>query len=619
MNRPIPVLPDELADLLDDASPACDAATDEAVREFIATHTGAERPGILAGWVNALTNKFAEGSRHDGAVSVVTGAMKESRAGYYSAQLALDTLWPMFLAAVTRAPTGDERQRTEREAAAEWYDIVSWAVGQANGADLDEVRARTAAKMPQSTTVAAPTDTSANGDTPADESPDVIHAAQLGMANKLGKLFAGKLIHVNGIGWHSWDGKRWAPDNSGAARRAVHTLIKHERAKIAKLPIPSEEKQKRYRQITRYENASAITGILTEAAALLVFSTGVSEIDADPYLLNCANGTLDLRTMQLRPHNPDDRITKITRAAYDPNASGPVWARSIAMALPGEDIRAYLQRVIGVALLGMVIEHNLVILTGTGGNGKGTFYKAVIFALGDYADMTDPQLFQARKGETSQGEMALRAQRLVVVTESGRDAALDEARMKRLTGGDIISGRYLYQRQISFVPSHLPLFVTNFLPKVSGDDDAVWRRLRVVPFDVAIPQPWDKYIDEKLEAEADAILTWAINGWVDYRGRGDELDEPPAVLVRTAKYRSDSDDVGRFINERCLTASPANKTTTTKLHQAYTRWAQEEGAAELTLRELGAALDRKGYPVTQRTKSHRLREGITLGPEMAGG
>ena len=226
-------------------------------------------------------------------------------------------------------------------------------VGQANGADLDEVRARTAAKMPQSTTVAAPTDTSANGDTPADESPDVIHAAQLGMAVKLGKLFAGKLIHVNGIGWHSWDGKRWAPDNSGAARRAVHTLIKHERAKIAKLPIPSEEneeKEKRYRQITRYENASAITGILTEAAALLVFSTGVSEIDVDPYLLNCANGTLDLRTMQLRPHNPDDRITKITRAAHDPNAAGPVWARFIAMALPGEDIRAYLQRVIGVAL-----------------------------------------------------------------------------------------------------------------------------------------------------------------------------------------------------------------------------------------------------------------------------
>lgn len=595
---PVPVLPARIADDLPDATDAADTATDEQVAAFLETHTDATRPAVLHGWRKALQNRFETGSRHDGALSVTAGAMKEARAGFFPARDAVDMLRPMFITAATRPPTGGEKQRTERSAIAEFDSILAWAVAQANAANLDEVLARTAEKMPPTSIEEV------------DDFTDIYHAGQLGMADKLAEMFAGKLLHVFGLGWHHWNGKRWVPDNSGAARRAVHTLFKRERTRIRNSADSDEEKEKRRKAIARYENASAISGILTEAAALQVFSINVADIDSDPYLLNCANGTLDLRTMELRDHDPADRITKITRAAYDPHATGPAWSTSLAMALPDEDVRNYLRRVIGVALLGMVIEHNLVILTGEGGNGKGTFYKAVIFALGDYGDMADPQLFMARKGETSQGEMALRGQRIVVVTESGRDVALDEARMKRLTGGDIISGRYLYQKQISFNPSHLPLFVTNHLPKVSGDDEAVWRRLRVVPFDVAIPQPWDKHIDEKLQAEADAILTWAIQGWIDYRDRSEELDEPQAVLVRTQKYRADSNDVGRFIEEGCLTGSPVTKSTTSQLHDAYTRWAKKEGGDELTLKAFGQALDRAGFPVTDRTTQGRWREGI---------
>jgi len=153
----------------------------------------------------------------------------------------------------------------------------------------------------------------------------VRHAGHLGMAIKLAEQFSGRLLFVNKRGWHRWDSTRWAPDGDGTARRAVHTLLRRERAQLDKLP--GEERESRGRAIARLETAQAITGILTEAAALQAFSVVVDAIDADPWLLNCANGTLDLRTMELREHNPDDLITKVARAAYTPNAGGATWTR----------------------------------------------------------------------------------------------------------------------------------------------------------------------------------------------------------------------------------------------------------------------------------------------------
>ena len=175
---------------------------------------------------------------------------------------------------------------------------------------------------------------------------------------------------------------------------------------------------------------------------------------------------------------------------------------------------------------------------------------------------------------------------------------------KRLTGGDIITARALYQNQVSFRPSHLPLYVTNHLPKVSGDDPAVWERLRVVPFDVFIPEAdRDKRLDEKLEVEAEAVLAWAVAGYHDYIARGENLAEPPDVLVATEKYRTDSDDVGRFLDDKqWIVKAPTLKATTAVLHAGYLRWAKEEGGEEISLKEFGKALEDKGYPVTERTR-----------------
>ena len=167
---------------------------------------------------------------------------------------------------------------------------------------------------------------------------------------------------------------------------------------------------------------------------------------------------------------------------------------------------------------------------------------------------------------------------------------------------------------MTFNPSHTALLVTNHLPRVSGDDPAIWRRIRVIPFDVVIPaDQQDGTLEEKLQAEADAVLTWAISGWADYRDRG--LDEPGAVLTRTGEYKADSDAVGRFITDTCVTSSPALKATTAQLFEAWQAWRNREGAPEMTRKAFGKALDRHGYPVAGRDKDGRWRDGIGLRTE----
>ena len=253
--------------------------------------------------------------------------------------------------------------------------------------------------------------------------------------------------------------------------------------------------------------------------------------------------------------------------AYRPDAQTPIWNAFLVRVLPDEAVRGFVQRLAGLALLGEVREHILPIFTGLGANGKGTFYKAVLHALGDYAATADPDLFMHRDGAHPTGQMDLLGKRLVVVSESDEGRSLAEATVKRLTGGDPIKARHMRRDFVEFMPSHLPILVTNHLPKVSGDDPAIWRRLRVVPFDVVIPDAeQDKNLDAHLQLEADGILTWAIAGLRDYLDRG--LDEPDSVRAATDAYHTNSDAVGQFINDQCH-QSPAVKVTAGELFDAW--------------------------------------------------
>lgn len=432
------------------------------------------------------------------------------------------------------------------------------------------------------------------------------HSGQVRMAYRLADAFADKLLHVHGIGWHYYDGKRWAFDDCGAAKRAVLDVFRVALAEsVTNLPLRKD--------VAKCESANGIAGVLGVAAALSEFAATVADLDPDPYLLNVANGTLDLRTMERRDHDPHDRITKVTRGAYNPNAPARAWPTFLGQVLPDDQVRAYLQRVAGLALLGKVAEHILPILTGTGANGKGTWYGAMLYALGDYAAPADPDLFMAREGAHPTGQMDLRGRRLVVVSESDEGRRLAEATMKRLTGGDVIKARHMHRDLVEFTPSHTAFLVTNHLPKVSGDDPAVWRRLRVIPFDVVIePEDRDAHLDERLQAEADTVLAWAIAGWQAYRDNGDKLAEPQQVLAATGDYQKASDAVARFIEDECVTSSHVQKATTTDLFNAWERWRTADGAEQLSQKAFGQALDKRGYPAGKPSNGKRWRSGIAL-------
>jgi putative DNA primase/helicase len=596
----IPVLPDELADKLPDANPkAEDTATDAEVQAFIAAHTEATRPGIEKGRVHGLAAKIeAKESRHACTIPFLTGALAEARCGFYSAQAAIDAIKPVFMAAVQIG----ENKRTEAAAASEFAGILAWAVAQAKTTDLGPVRARVEKEFPPNATEATAEDINAtrpDTDPTGGVKPESVvlvgerinHSGHLGMAYKMGRQFRDKLLYVNGIGWHRWDGKRWARDGNGAARRAVHTVIKREW--IACADMPATERDERAKQISRYESASAITGILTEAAALEVFSVTVNDLDADPYLLNTANGTFDCHTFKLRPASPADRITKVCRGAYHPGASAQTWAAFLTRSLPDEPVRKFVQRLTGLALLGEVREHLLPIFTGEGANGKSTFYEAVLHNLGDYGCVAEPELFTHRENAHPTGQMDLMGRRLAVVSETDEGKRLAEATMKRLTGGDPITARYMRENNVTFTPSHLPILVTNHLPKVSGDSPSVWRRIRVVDWTVVIPaDEQDKELSRKLQLEADGILAWCVEGLRDYLDGG--LAEPDSVIKSTSRYRADSDAVARFVSEECHEAD-AVKIAAGDLFDAWDRWRKIEDAAEISKRAFGQALSRRGY------------------------
>ncbi len=435
------------------------------------------------------------------------------------------------------------------------------------------------------------------------------HRGQARIAYRLARTYAGELMFVHGLGWYTWDEHRWIEDHQGAAKRAVLDVL---RGALADSLGDSDLRA----DVRKCESAAGLSGVLDIAAALEAFAVTVDDLDVDPYLLNCANGTVDLRTFELRWHDPADRITKVTRGAYRPGAVSEDWQRFLEQVLPDSEVRDYFQRFIGLSLLGKVREHVFAVATGTGANGKGTSYLAILNAVGDYGHVAESDLFMSAKSNpnaASPALMGLLGKRFVVVSETERDHRLATALMKNLTGGDRITARALYGRQVTFDPSHTSLMVTNHLPTVRGDDPAIWRRIRVVPFDVVISEAErDDRLGERLELAADEILSWALAGFELYERHG--LAAPDAVLAATRDYQRDSDAVARFIADCCI-ENLHMWTTTGEAYERWQSWAIGDGAEQMSRKTFGQALDRLGYPADPNRR--RRRFGLGLAAEEA--
>ncbi len=417
---------------------------------------------------------------------------------------------------------------------------------------------------------------------------------ELGYARRLVRVYGDRLRYVPvWRRWLVWDGTRWAPDETGQVARWGKAIAR--RMTTDAMAVADTQERKALLSLARGgESSAGVSGALKLASTEAAVAVTPDQLDADPFLLNVANGTLDLRTLQLRPHDPADLLTKVAKAAYRPDAAGPVFAAFLERVQPDPAMRAFLGRLVGHGLEGRVVEHVLPIHFGEGANGKGTFIGAIMSALGDYADAADPDLLTARTFDAHPTGVAdLFGLRLAVLHESDAGRRLAEGTVKRLTGGDRLKARRMREDFWSFDPSHTFHVLTNHKPLVKGTDEGIWRRLRLIPWDVVIPAAErDEHLGDRLALEADAVFAWIVTGYTDWREQG--LGEPEPVVNATAAYRAESDAVGRFIAECCLVGRHFT-VQSSHLFEAWSRWCAGEGEEPGTARSFAIALQNRGY------------------------
>lgn len=299
-------------------------------------------------------------------------------------------------------------------------------------------------------------------------------------------------------------------------------------------------------------------------------------LDCDRMLLNVQNGTLDLHTGKLKPHDRGNLITRILPVAYNPDATCPLWLKFLGEVLPDEETIAFIQRAIGYSITGDVSEHCLFFLHGLGANGKSVFLLVFLALLGEYATQAPTAMLLARSGETHPTELTtLHGRRMAVCQETPSGKGWAEEIIKHITGGDRISARRMREDFWQFEPTHKLWVSGNHKPVVRGTDEGIWRRLRLVPFERVIPEAErDPKLTDRLCAELPGILTWAVQGCLTWQRDG--LGMSAKVKAATADYREESDRLGPFLAECCQTA-PDAVVSRKEIYRKYVDWAEEQG------------------------------------------
>ncbi len=399
--------------------------------------------------------------------------------------------------------------------------------------------------------------------------------------------------------WVVWDGRRWTTDNTGEIKRRAKETVRSIYAEAA-----SAEDDNKRRDIAKHAKASEATARITALIELAASSLPIlpEDLDADPLLLNCENGTLNLRTAELQPHRRDHFITKLVPVEYDTSAICPRWNDFLHQITGGKvQLIGFLQRAIGYALTGDTREQALLILHGPGANGKSTLIETLMILLADYAQQTPTDTLLMKKAGAVNNDLAdLRGARLVAAVEADEGRRLSEALVKQLTGGDQVTARRLYENSFTFRPQFKIFLATNHKPIIRGTDNAIWRRIRLVPFDVTIPPAQqDKTLPAKLRAELAGILAWAVRGCLEWQRDG--LGLPEEVKAATEDYRAEMDVLADFLSE-CCTATPEAETKSQSLYEAYEKWCKQSGEQALSQKLFALRLNERGLEKRRKTR-----------------
>jgi putative DNA primase/helicase len=386
--------------------------------------------------------------------------------------------------------------------------------------------------------------------------------------------------------WFYWDRNVWREDTSRIARDRVRAVCREIAA-----GIPAND-----RKNARRTCSNSVDGaVLTKATADRLFASTVSQWDADPFLLNTPGGVVDLKRFKLREHRATDHLTKITAVGPDRNCPIDLWKQFLYRVTNGDAAFVnYLQRLCGYMLTGSIEEHQMFFLHGFGANGKSTFVKTVEGILGSYCVSTPFETFTLTHQDRHPTELArLFGARLVISTETEEGRAWAESRLKQLTGGDTIAARFMRQDFFDFAPQFKIMIMGNHKPSVRSVDEAIKRRLKLLPFTVTIPtHERDPELVEKLKREWPGILDWMIGGYAQWR-KSKGLVTPQAVTDATDSYLEQEDAFEAWIADQCERDRGAFESAS-MLFASWRVWAERGGEYVGTQRRFAQALERKG-------------------------
>jgi len=395
--------------------------------------------------------------------------------------------------------------------------------------------------------------------------------------------------------WLLWDGKRWAWDERDHVLELAKQTARAVWKEIDAFDPDSTERKQAAKNAMYAESRQGLTNMIALAGPLC--ATLPAELDADPYAFNVQNGTIDLRSGELRPHRRDDLITKVSPVDYDPNAASELWADCLAKFTGGDrELADYLQQAIGYALVGQVSEKCFWFAFGPPNGGKSTFVAAVARAFGDYAVSTDADTWLRRRdvGGNRGDVVRLLGARLVTCVEFQKGSKFDEKLIKGVTGGDLMTAAAKYEADVTFSPQFALWLAANDAPTIHDDDEGMWSRVRRVPFTVSIPEgDQDRTVRARIQApeHARAVLAWAVRGCLSWQRGG--LGTCRAIEQSNAAYRREMDRVAPFFDDRCEFAA-GYETATSLLRQRYEEWCRDHRLRAISAKEFASRLRERG-------------------------
>jgi len=411
--------------------------------------------------------------------------------------------------------------------------------------------------------------------------------------------------------WVVWNGKYWEMDEGGAlihekglvmVRNIYDELLKtadyRERIDIEKAAVQSESVRRR-------------KAFVEAATWIKDLNIKTDQLDHNPWLLNVTNGTIDVLTGEFREHRQEDMITKIANVEFDAKADCPMWKQFIREIMDYRtEIIKFIQISAGWALSGDISEQTMFILFGSGANGKSTFLNTIMYLLGDYAIASPTETFMRKNSDQNTNDIArLRGTRFVTTTEAEQGRRLSEPLIKKITGNDQMTARFLYGEFFNFTPTFKIFMATNHKPVIKGTDYGIWRRIKLIPFLSRIPEEkQDKHLELKLRAETSGILNWLLEGTALWKKEG--LKAPSAILNATDEYREEMDIIGNFLKDSCIQRQDMT-IRIRELYKAYADWCDQNNEHAVSERILSMRLKEMGYQQS-RTAEARYWVGIGL-------